>query len=88
MTCVKKSITVCSILSITLALSFWLRLTTSFKAPAISALNNPYNLLAKFKQFKLSSKSFLTSLSLAAPSSCLANSNKQNLNPVKCIDAM
>ena len=39
--------------------------------------------LAKFKQLKPSSKSFLTSLSLAAPPSCLANSKIQNLKPVK-----
>jgi hypothetical protein len=60
----KKLTTVWSILVNTSSLSTFVKLLISFNAPAIKALNNPHNLLAKFRQLKLSSKSFLTSLSL------------------------
>jgi hypothetical protein len=83
----KKLTTVSSILFNTPSLSTFVKLVISFNAPAINALNNPHNLLAKFRQLKLSLKSFLTSLSLAEPSfCCLANNSKQNLRPVHQLD--
>jgi hypothetical protein len=68
--------------------SIFVKFAISLNAPAINALNNQHNLLAKLRQFKFSSKSFLTPLSLALPSSCLANNSKQNLSPVRCIEAI
>lgn len=60
----------------------------SSNAPAISALNIPYNRLTKSRLRILFDSVLRTSLNLAAPSSCLALRSRQKRRAVRWIEAI